>query len=518
MHCSQRSRARLSRTTLCLLTAVAGLSQVAQALPPWWNATTQKGFQPNVPDYFQHQKWGTAGPGDPGAEATWEFLGGSAGGWCYMTAITNGLFKFKRDGYDVMPNGYDGASWLPHANARIRTLATEMINNGKTVDDLLPNSLRFKAVWVNGLGRVVYRSWVGERAYPAGTNLLDVASRDFKEDDVVLLRFDSDPPNTAPTWWNFHMVTLTGMELGANPFVYFADPDVNGGNTDNLAVFDLGTRPIAGVTAQRFAANAALPLLAPGAAGVAPAGWQTRYNRGAYAAGKIGGNGAGNTRYTDMPLTGLRVIEPQVLLLDPPVPAPGLPGRSIQRAVCSAGRYGSSDDFFIFPNAAVQAGSVTLDGPQFSSGNWLALAYPAANGPFIDPWGNAWHYGAIRVMRRSGSPIVGASPLNGVSFTVLGTVTAFDVHYKSADASDSGTWRVQSFGANFSEDWVQRPGPVAGLCPADFNQDGGVDGADVNAFFDAWEAGLNSADTNQDGGVDGSDVTAFFDAWEAGGC
>ncbi|MBS0195956.1 MAG: hypothetical protein JSR77_04285 [Planctomycetes bacterium] len=55
-------------------------------------------------------------------------------------------------------------------------------------------------------------------------------------------------------------------------------------------------------------------------------------------------------------------------------------------------------------------------------------------------------------------------------------------------------------------------------CPADFNQDGGVDGSDVDAFFAAWEVGDSSADVNFDGGVDGADVATFFAAWEAGGC
>ncbi|MCX5691993.1 MAG: hypothetical protein NTV94_19725, partial [Planctomycetota bacterium] len=55
-------------------------------------------------------------------------------------------------------------------------------------------------------------------------------------------------------------------------------------------------------------------------------------------------------------------------------------------------------------------------------------------------------------------------------------------------------------------------------CPADFNQDGGVDGQDINAFFEAWEQGDSAADVNFDGGVDGIDVSVFFDAWEAGGC
>ncbi len=55
-------------------------------------------------------------------------------------------------------------------------------------------------------------------------------------------------------------------------------------------------------------------------------------------------------------------------------------------------------------------------------------------------------------------------------------------------------------------------------CPADYNQDGGIDGADVDAFYADWEAGDLNADVNQDGGVDGADVDYFFEKWEAGGC
>lgn len=54
--------------------------------------------------------------------------------------------------------------------------------------------------------------------------------------------------------------------------------------------------------------------------------------------------------------------------------------------------------------------------------------------------------------------------------------------------------------------------------PADFNRDGGVDGSDVQAFFDAWEVAEPDADVNGDGAVDGSDVEDFFVTWQAGGC
>jgi hypothetical protein len=53
-------------------------------------------------------------------------------------------------------------------------------------------------------------------------------------------------------------------------------------------------------------------------------------------------------------------------------------------------------------------------------------------------------------------------------------------------------------------------------CVGDINDDGGVDGADVEAFFSLWENGEPLADLNQDGGVDGGDVEFFFLRWESG--
>lgn len=55
-------------------------------------------------------------------------------------------------------------------------------------------------------------------------------------------------------------------------------------------------------------------------------------------------------------------------------------------------------------------------------------------------------------------------------------------------------------------------------CIADYNEDGGVDGEDVSAFFASWEAGDDAADANEDGGLDGADVQRFFERWESGGC
>jgi hypothetical protein len=58
----------------------------------------------------------------------------------------------------------------------------------------------------------------------------------------------------------------------------------------------------------------------------------------------------------------------------------------------------------------------------------------------------------------------------------------------------------------------------AAPCPADYNQDGGVDGADIQSFFVDWASAAPNADVNQDGGIDGGDIEYFFVRWEAGGC
>ncbi|MBS0197213.1 MAG: hypothetical protein JSR77_10685, partial [Planctomycetes bacterium] len=66
---------------------------------------------------------------------------------------------------------------------------------------------------------------------------------------------------------------------------------------------------------------------------------------------------------------------------------------------------------------------------------------------------------------------------------------------------------------------VRREGNAVNLLHniADFNNDGGIDSADVEAFFYAWESGFAWADANGDGGIDAADVEAFFATWEVGG-
>ncbi len=61
-------------------------------------------------------------------------------------------------------------------------------------------------------------------------------------------------------------------------------------------------------------------------------------------------------------------------------------------------------------------------------------------------------------------------------------------------------------------------GPSCPACAADYDQSGGVDGDDITAFFNDWQAGAPCGDVDGSGGVDGDDIPFFFDRWQAGGC
>ena len=65
--------------------------------------------------------------------------------------------------------------------------------------------------------------------------------------------------------------------------------------------------------------------------------------------------------------------------------------------------------------------------------------------------------------------------------------------------------------------WGQE-GSACPTCPADFDMNGGTDGADLGAFFAAFEAGSPCADVDLNGGIDGGDLAAFFFSFEQGGC
>lgn len=51
---------------------------------------------------------------------------------------------------------------------------------------------------------------------------------------------------------------------------------------------------------------------------------------------------------------------------------------------------------------------------------------------------------------------------------------------------------------------------------ADFDENGGIDGGDLAAFFAAFEVGEETADLDRSGGVEGGDLSVFFEWFEVG--
>ncbi len=106
---------------------------------------------------------------------------------------------------------------------------------------------------------------------------------------------------------------------------------------------------------------------------------------------------------------------------------------------------------------------------------------------------------------------------NGVAMSdggrVSGSATGSLV-ISGAAAADAGTYNVIITTACGS--FLTAAATLEVRCPADYNQDGGVDGSDVESYFEAWVLATADADFNQDGGVDGSDVEVFFTRWTNG--
>jgi len=75
-----------------------------------------------------------------------------------------------------------------------------------------------------------------------------------------------------------------------------------------------------------------------------------------------------------------------------------------------------------------------------------------------------------------------------------------------------------SSGFSFDTNTNAIPDECEDPCFADYDQSGGIDGADVEAFFTDWSAGAGGADVDQSGGIDGADVEVFFIAWASGSC
>ncbi len=99
---------------------------------------------------------------------------------------------------------------------------------------------------------------------------------------------------------------------------------------------------------------------------------------------------------------------------------------------------------------------------------------------------------------------------NGEEINMVRADLPGQIGYNPGLVGDLGT---DPCGTNTTAPVTRQPEtPPPPACVGDFNNDGGVDGSDIEAFFLAWEVGDSIADVNQDGG----DIEYFFVRWQAG--
>jgi len=103
---------------------------------------------------------------------------------------------------------------------------------------------------------------------------------------------------------------------------------------------------------------------------------------------------------------------------------------------------------------------------------------------------------------------------NGAPFNPANAGGTYDFSWDGI----SGRLAISDFANRIVYIFEVDAGSACPACAADYDLSGGVDGSDVEAFFNDWSASAPCADVDQSGGVDGTDVEAFFVFWGAGGC
>ena len=170
---------------------------------------------------------------------------------------------------------------------------------------------------------------------------------------------------------------------------------------------------------------------------------------------------------------------------------------------------------------------------------YQTLGTPGVDQRFIIQWNNVGQYNG------------GVTPLDASTFQiVLFEDGSFEYRYLSVapEGGSAGSADTTTFGAedatgttalilNETRDSLAASAPISfrgntigvdtgvcgggngcPACAADYDQNGGVDGGDLAAFFADFEAGETCADVDGNGGVDGGDLGFFFFVFEQGGC
>ena len=129
-----------------------------------------------------------------------------------------------------------------------------------------------------------------------------------------------------------------------------------------------------------------------------------------------------------------------------------------------------------------------------------------------------WYRNGVAINSGPGGASESGGTVRGARGTIAGRTDSslYTLTITNATPGDAGEYTI-SF-TNPCGTAVSPAATVTVRCIGDINQDGGIDGNDLESFFTSWEAAAPDADVDLDGIVDSTDVSAFFDRWSNGRC
>lgn len=457
------------------------------AAPPWLAGGI--GFPLNIPDFYQHQKYGKTADGGQNSD-DWE----KVGGWCRPTSLLDGMFYWNNTGYAM--TGYGGITanntWLDIQNTEINNMRLAVIkekasdpnppglagylkDHGHGVDKGAgPGKGLQTTAYQEGGGGVRYVDNMGGlKNYKIGGNngtFFQAVTNEMQDGKQVQVLVDAKGAAAvdASLWWAnktqglsggfYHNVAAAGFDLN-NDTLYFADPDSNKGNAKANAGIDWSIRPDPAVNARKYipwdGTKDVVPL-ADRVGNNAPAGAEvSKYFFGA----KMAADGqvfdksvAANERYKDVRIRYLEVIQPVQIARSTPAGGAALGAGSplvSNQFDVTAGLYADVDDFYIFPNAKL----VSMPSFDLCVSTCTITTLPE-NG--IDDFGNFRPYGGFHIDLGNNSPIQ-LGQIGHLSFLTDSPFDGLDALF--GDASDPLLYRPQVYGAPelFLPDQVPEP-------------------------------------------------------------
>ena len=452
---------------------------------PKGNAQT---FYSNVPDFFQHQKWGT---GDNKVEdPEWE----KDGGWCFYASTINQFFFLKKKGYNgllINDTIADPPKWLPASSAEIKQLVSDYDPNSKLQKDCkgLGNPLLEDETnciladrgagpdrgihgglvhqYLQQIGTTVqFLSSDGTKKRIKNTTLFTEMQKYLRGGDSLNLRLGHIASDKV--WWsgddpfgpNFHSVTVAGVDLGRGGRIWFADPDSNpdhnhfSGNTNDNSGWKTTTRgELPYIRLRRFVGNEQLPVP------VNNPPTQTEIDQRYFVAvmqtggTSFDGTGADFDRYNDTDIVALNIVEIVKGAAKGPGKPAGLNPASRNTFEVTPGGVGNLpiDEFWVFSSTSDQINFVDTSTLPRGWQADLQLAFG------LDAWGNDRPYGWMHVFTPQGldyNPLKDTDVLD-VAYDTFShnPLAAWDVMF--AYQGDPANLRVQVFGGRPMQVYLQ---------------------------------------------------------------